>query len=124
MNYRAYNLRGSSLLPTGSEEDCPKFTERRDWAENANRSGEPAPGVYVPTGPEQGVVTTFAVPVSDSWTMPDNSAATGTRAEVTVADGTADKVTSKISVLGPPVGVADYPPWSKRTTVAARCNEK
>ena len=36
LNYRAYNLPGSGLEPTGPQSDCPRFTERHDWAENWN----------------------------------------------------------------------------------------
>src|SRR6185503_21244708 len=37
-------------------------------------------------------VTSFVAPVSDSWTMPDNSAASGKRVEITSPDGTTDKI--------------------------------
>lgn len=88
LNYRSYKL---PLDNSMAHTDCPRFTERRDWAENFNRSG-PAGASGLPAGAEQEVVTTFAVPVSDSWTMPDSSAASGVRAQITAPDGTSNKI--------------------------------
>jgi len=102
LNYRSYNLPLSNS-PTEAQTDCPRFTERRDWAENWNRSGTPATGYMLPTGPEQEVLTTFAVPninENDSWTMPDGTPQTGTRTQVTIADGTPEKVTNEIYFIG------------------------
>ena len=99
-NYRSYDL-----PQTGSpaQVDCPRFTERRDWAANWNRSGAPAAGYMLPTGTEQEVLTTFAIPnvnEDDTWTMPDNTNQTGTRTQVTVADGTPQEVTNEIYFIG------------------------
>jgi len=91
LNYRSYNLRGSPMQPTGTETDCPRFTERHDWAENWNRSGSPGPA-GLPAGPEQEVITTYAVPTSASWTMPDGTSQTGTIAQVTLPDYTYHKI--------------------------------
>lgn len=80
LNYRSYNL---PLNATGPQTDCPRFTERRDWAENWNRNV---------SGVEQEVITTYAAPVVATWTMPDGTSKSGTRAEVTSADGTVNKI--------------------------------
>jgi YD repeat-containing protein len=79
LNYRSYNL---PLTSSTAQTDCPRFTQRRDWAENWNRSG--ALGLaLLPAGAEQEVVTTYAVPVSSSWTLPDGTLQTGMRTQVT-----------------------------------------
>jgi hypothetical protein len=91
LNYRSYKLRGSPLLPTGTESDCPRFTERRDWAENWNSSG-PAGASGLPAGPEQEVITSFSEPASSSWTLPDGTQQTGVVAQVTSPDLTYHKI--------------------------------
>jgi YD repeat-containing protein len=84
LNYRSYNLPGSPLQTTGPQTDCPRFTERRDWAENWNENT---------SGVEQEAVTTYATPVADTWTMPDNTPPkTGLRAQVTAPDLTSNKI--------------------------------
>ena len=80
LNYRTYRLRGSPLEPTGSENDCPRFTERRDWAANWNRDAQ---------GNAQEVTTGFAVP--SSATIPDTTL-TGTLTQVTLPDQTYQKI--------------------------------
>src|SRR6185369_15093422 len=79
LNYRAYKLPGSPLLASGPQDDCPRFTERRDWAKywNGDTNGDPDA-----TPSAEDAVTSFAGPVSDSWTMPDNTPASGKRVEV------------------------------------------
>ena len=70
LNYRAYNLPGNWLTP---QADCPRFTERHDWAENWNRSGSLGPA-GLPTGAEQAVLTaSWIVPESASWNLPDGT---------------------------------------------------
>ena len=85
LNYRFYNLPQTAdpLVPFA---DCPRFTERHDWAQywNGDTDGTPV------TNEE--ALTQFAIPVSDSWTMPDNTAQSGTRAQVTLPDGTSNKI--------------------------------
>lgn len=83
LNYRAYNLPGSAIQATGPQSDCPRFTERRDWAENWNLNL---------SGVEQEATTFYTEPAPATWTMPDNSAKTGTRAQVTTPDGTVNKI--------------------------------
>ncbi|HKV35769.1 MAG TPA: LamG-like jellyroll fold domain-containing protein [Pyrinomonadaceae bacterium] len=83
LNYRSYDLPGSPLESTGPQVDCPRFTERRDWAENWNLNG---------SGIEQEALTTYTEPGPASWTMPDETAKSGTRAEVTTPDGTVNKI--------------------------------
>lgn len=88
LNYRAYNLPGDQSPQT----DCPRFTERHDWAENWNRGGANGSS-GLPAGTEQEVLTgSWIVPASASWTMPDNTQQTGTLAQVTAADGTYNKI--------------------------------
>ncbi len=86
LNQRAYNLPGSPLLATGPQDDCPRFTQRRDWAQywNGDTDGTPVSS--------EDAVTSFAGPVSDTWTMPDGTSQTGRRVEVTSPDGTVDKI--------------------------------
>src|ERR1051326_1022443 len=86
LGYRSYNLPGSPLLPTSSQLDCPRFTERHDWAQywNGDSDGTAAPN--------EEAVTTFVEPAPESWTMPDGSSQSGTRAQVTEPDGTSNKI--------------------------------
>jgi YD repeat-containing protein len=80
LNYQAYNLRGSPMLATGSEPDCPKFSERHDWADNWNRDSQ---------GNPQEAVTLFADP--SPATIPDIGGS-GTLTQVTYPDQTYQKV--------------------------------
>jgi YD repeat-containing protein len=82
LNYRSYNL---PLDHTSPQPDCPKFTQRRDWAKywNMNQSGV-----------EQEAITSFIQPISTSWTMPDGTPQSGTLSQVTVPDGTYHKIFS------------------------------
>ena len=80
LNYRAYNLPQTAGT---AHTDCPRFTERRDWAQYWNQNS---------SGIEQEVLTSYAVPVSDTWTMPDNTQQSGVRAQVTMPDGTSNKI--------------------------------
>lgn len=89
LNYRAYNLPGDQSPQT----DCPRFTERRDWAENWNRS-LPNGLSGLPSGAEQEVFTaSWIVPTTASWTLPNGTAQSGMLAQVTQpADGTYNKI--------------------------------
>ena len=80
LNYRSYNLPVNATSP---QTDCPRFTERRDWAENWNRNV---------SGVEQEVITAYSAPVAATWTMPDGASKSGTRAEVMTPDGTINKI--------------------------------
>jgi YD repeat-containing protein len=84
LNYRAYNLPGSALVATSAQTDCPRFTERHDWAEKWNRIGSP--------GIEQEAVTTYTVPSAQSWTMPDGTSQTGVKIQVTTPAQTYQKI--------------------------------
>ena len=88
LNHRSYNL---PLNNTTAQTDCPRFTERRDWAENWNRSGA-AGASGLPAGPEQEVLTSFSEPSSASWTLPDGTQQTGLVAQVTSPDLTYNKI--------------------------------
>jgi YD repeat-containing protein len=83
LNYRAYKLPGSPLQATGPQTDCPRFIERRDWAENWNENA---------SGVEQEAITLYSAPVTADWTMPDSTLKSGTRVEVTTPDGTVNKI--------------------------------
>ncbi|HEY0765342.1 MAG TPA: PKD domain-containing protein, partial [Pyrinomonadaceae bacterium] len=89
LSYRAYNLPGSPLLATGAQSDCPRFTQRRDWAKYWNGDTNGDPGA---TPSSEDAVTSFVAPADDQWTMPDGTAATGKRVEVTSPDGTLNKI--------------------------------
>src|ERR1043166_356881 len=86
LGYRSYNPPGSPLLATSSQLDCPRFTERHDWAQywNGDSDGTAAAN--------EEAVTTFVEPAPESWTMPDGSSQSGTRAQVTEPDGTSNKI--------------------------------
>jgi len=89
LNYRAYNLPGNWLTP---QTDCPRFTERHDWAENWNRDGANQPS-GLPAGTEREVLTgSWTVTPGASWTLPDGTPQNGTLAQVTAADGTYNKI--------------------------------
>jgi len=91
LNYRAYNLPGSQLLANSPQNDCPRFTERHDWAENWNRSGSPGPS-GLPGDAELEAITTYSITLDASWTLPDGTTTeTGTVAQVTQPDGTYNK---------------------------------
>src|SRR5262245_37852771 len=64
-NYRSYNL---PLDQTIAQTDCPRFTERRDWARNWNGDTNGVPATNEET------ITGFAAPSATSWTMPDGTA--------------------------------------------------
>ncbi len=88
LNYHSYNLPTTNTL----QNDCPRFTERRDWVENWNRTGANGPAGVL-NGAEAEVVTqTWAIPASASWTLPDGTQQTGIVAQVTQPDGTYDKI--------------------------------
>jgi YD repeat-containing protein len=83
IHYRSYDLpqTGSTAYP-----DCPRFTARKDWAKYWNGDTDGT------TAANEEVTTQFIVPVSDTWTMPDNTQLTGVRTQVTVPDGTVNKI--------------------------------
>lgn len=82
INYRSYNLPQT----TAQHGDCPRFTSRKDWARywNGDTDGTMASN--------EEATTTFMIPVSDTWTMPDSTQQTGMRCEVTTPDGKLDKI--------------------------------
>ncbi|HEV2833744.1 MAG TPA: LamG-like jellyroll fold domain-containing protein, partial [Pyrinomonadaceae bacterium] len=85
LNYRSYNLPQTSD-PQTPYSDCPRFTERRDWAQYWNGDTD---GLAVIS---EEVVTAFTPAVSDTWTMPDATQQTGMRVQVTAPDGTSNKI--------------------------------
>jgi len=89
LNYRSYNLPQTN---SPAQTDCPRFTERRDWAENWNRSGTPAPGYMLPTGTEEEVVTTFTPPQASTANVPGQSPQSATVVQITNADQTFGKI--------------------------------
>ena len=84
LNYRSYNL--PQTAGTTAYDDCPRFTERRDWAQYWNGDTDGT------TATNEEAVTAFAVPVSDTWTMPNSTQLSGMRAQVTEPDGTSNKI--------------------------------
>jgi YD repeat-containing protein len=97
LNYRTYKLPGSPLLSNveaGAQDDCPRFTQRRDWGQfvNGDTNGT--------IDSNEEIVTSFDVQDA-SWNMPNSStSATGRKATVIHADGTANKVTEVIYFIG------------------------
>ena len=83
INYRSYDLPQTGAT---AHSDCPRFTARKDWAKywNGDTDGTTAGG--------EEVSTNYIVPVSNSWTMPDGSSQSGTRAQITTPDGTSTKI--------------------------------
>ncbi|HEY1403025.1 MAG TPA: hypothetical protein VGB05_02725, partial [Pyrinomonadaceae bacterium] len=82
LNYTYYNL------PTNAtaQSDCPRFTERRDWATEWNNNQE--------------AVTTYTVTANATWTM-DNAQHTGTQMKVNSPvyydkDGVAKQIVEKV----------------------------
>jgi RHS repeat-associated protein len=69
-----YNL---PLDASAAQSDCPRFTQRRDWADFSNGDNG---NQSVDAGEE--AVTDFAVTKNTSWTMPDNTSHAGTLAQV------------------------------------------
>src|SRR6185436_18862993 len=76
LNYRSYNLpqTGGSGL---EHSDCPRFTERHDWAQYWNGDTDGT------TNTNEEAITSFAIVMNDSWTMPDGATQSGVRAQVT-----------------------------------------
>lgn len=61
-NYVAYNLPGSSYLASSTQPDCPRFSERHEWADTWNGNNE--------------VITSYSVAGDGSWsqeTQPDGT---------------------------------------------------
>ncbi|MFL6208333.1 MAG: S8 family serine peptidase, partial [Pyrinomonadaceae bacterium] len=81
LSYTYYNI------PSNNDplSDCPRFTERRDWARQWN----------VQNGAEAEAVTYYSVTDNVTWTMPDSTQLTGTRTQVTTPDGTVYKTYAK-----------------------------
>jgi RHS repeat-associated protein len=79
--YTFYNIPSTNSPQT----DCPRFTERRDWARQWN----------VQNGVEQEAVTSYGTADNVTWTMPDGTQLTGTRTQVTTPDGTTYKTYAK-----------------------------
>lgn len=87
--YRAYNLPGNNLTP---QTDCPRFTDRHDWAEDWNRGG-PLGSAGLPAGAEGEVHTYHTIPAGTSWTLPDGiTNESGLMVQVTQPDGTYNKI--------------------------------
>src|SRR5690349_17790343 len=84
LNYRSYDLPETKGVNVYS--DCPRFTKRRDWAMYWNGDTD---GV---AATNEEALTLFSVPVADTWTMPDQTSQSGTRAQVTTPDGTITKI--------------------------------
>jgi RHS repeat-associated protein len=69
LSYTYYNMDAGPNL-----DDCPRFSEQYDWAENWNSGAE--------------AHTSYIVTPTTTWTMPDGSSHTGTLSTVTMADRT------------------------------------
>jgi RHS repeat-associated protein len=62
----SYNLPTTTTTP---QSDCPRMSERRDWAQDWNNGAE--------------AITNYAVTKNHTWLMPDQSSHTGTMTQVT-----------------------------------------
>ena len=83
LNYRSYKLPGSPLwVNPPAQSDCPRFTERRDWAENWNQNV---------SGTEQEAVTTFTEVQSGTASVPGSSQS-ATFVQITNPDQTFTKI--------------------------------
>jgi YD repeat-containing protein len=81
LNYVAYNLPPDA---TTAQTDCPRFTQRKDWAENWNNSNE--------------AVTNYTAPATGiTWTMPGGGTQSGTFCQRQTPDGTYSNVYSHSS---------------------------
>ncbi len=96
LNYRSYDL---PVNATNPQSDCPRFTQRHDWAENWNLDSG---------GNAQEVLTYFDAPLDIA--MPDNSLQTVSMAKVTTPDGTSQRLYYAGSVNG---GAGSAPAWQR-----------
>jgi YD repeat-containing protein len=96
LNYVSYNLPADATNP---QSDCPRFTQRHDWAENWNLDSN---------GNAQEVTTYFDAPIDTS--LPDNSLQTVSMAKVRAPDGTYQKIYFAGSVNG---GAGSAPAWQR-----------
>src|SRR6185295_202855 len=78
LNYRSYNLPDASNVLS----ECPRFTERRDWAENWNRNV---------SGVEQEAVTSYSQLQTGNANVPGKSSQAATFVQVTNPNGTSSK---------------------------------
>lgn len=84
LNYGAYRLPGSPLWTDApAQNECPRFTERRDWAEKWNQNG---------SGTEQEAITSFTATQPGSAVIPGQSPQTATFVQVTNPDATFTKI--------------------------------
>jgi YD repeat-containing protein len=95
LNQRTYKLPMSPLWPDAAvQNECPRFTERRDWGQWANGDTDKTPAA----GEE--IVTTFSGTSAASWTMPDGIQHSGVSVQVTAPDGTFEKIYFADTVAG------------------------
>ncbi|HEY3579821.1 MAG TPA: Ig-like domain-containing protein, partial [Pyrinomonadaceae bacterium] len=80
LNYRSYNLPQTAGT---AQSDCPRFTERRDFAEKWNQNS---------SGIEQEAVTTFTAPQSGTASVPGQSSQSATVVQITNRDQTFTKM--------------------------------
>ena len=86
LNYRFYDLPQTAAL---EHDDCPRFMVRKDWARYWNGDTDGTTNTS-----EEVATSTFIVPESASWSMPEApmQSVDGMRAQVTAADGTVNKI--------------------------------
>src|SRR5262249_28648550 len=84
LNYRSYKLPGSGLwVDAPAQTDCPRFTERRDWAENWNQNV---------SGAEQETITSYSEPQTGNANVPGKTPQPATFVQVTNPNGTSTKI--------------------------------
>ncbi len=80
LNYRSYNLPQNATI---AQSDCPRFTERRDWAEKWNRNT---------SGIEQEAVTTYTDLQSGTASVPGQGSQSARFVQITNPDQTFTKI--------------------------------
>ena len=63
LSQTGYNLPGSEWLATSAQTDCPRFTQRRDWARDWNGDTDGAPATA------EEAVTTYTVDSGGAWSQ-------------------------------------------------------
>lgn len=70
LSQTGYNLPGSEWLATSAQTDCPRFTQRRDWARDWNGDTDGVPATA------EEAVTTYTADAGGAWSQqkaPDNT---------------------------------------------------
>ncbi len=95
LNYRAYRLPNSPLWTDAPvQNECPRFTERRDWGQWANGDANGSPAAA------EEIASSYSDPVEATWTMADGVPHSGVMVQVTAPDGTFEKIYFANAIAG------------------------